>query len=151
MILLIKIREDLTGKTFGSLIVIKRAEDYTESNGRRYAQWLCRCICGNTVVVKGEKLTRKTGGTKSCGCSKGKIKAKNVNFNELSKAKDCLCEYYGRKCFTSEHGKCPMTKYYCYEYPTVSYMLNKVNTSENSIKLINYLIESAEKVGYVAK
>ena len=34
----------------------------------RHAQWLCRCDCGNEVIVRrGQFLS---GGTKSCGCRK---------------------------------------------------------------------------------
>ena len=44
--------ENLVGKTFGYLTVISRDEDYlTPSSGKRYTQWLCQCVCGNTTVV----------------------------------------------------------------------------------------------------
>lgn len=52
---------DLTGKKFGRLIVLKRAEN----KGTKTA-WLCKCDCGNEKIVSGDKL--KTGNTKSCGC-----------------------------------------------------------------------------------
>lgn len=52
---------DLTGKRFGRLNVIKR--NGTKSN---FAAWLCKCDCGNTTVVIGRNLI--TGNTKSCGC-----------------------------------------------------------------------------------
>lgn len=50
------------GNTYGYLTVIARAENTKE--GR--AQWLCRCKCGNEVVVLGKHL--RSGNTKSCGC-----------------------------------------------------------------------------------
>lgn len=53
---------DLTGKKFGKLTVLKRAEN----NKHRQPQWLCKCDCGNETVVVGQKL--RTGHTKSCGC-----------------------------------------------------------------------------------
>lgn len=53
--------EDLTGKKFGKLTVIK----YTFSkNGQRY--WHCVCECGNSLDVSTKNL--KSGNTKSCGC-----------------------------------------------------------------------------------
>ena len=54
---------DLTDRTFDMLTVIKRVED--RKPGR--PMWLCRCECGNTVVVSSTNLLR-TNGTKSCGC-----------------------------------------------------------------------------------
>lgn len=51
---------DLTDRTFDMLTVIKRVED--RKPGR--PMWLCRCECGNTVVVSSTNLLR-TNGTKS--------------------------------------------------------------------------------------
>ena len=42
-------------------------ERYYNSEGTG-ANWLCRCRCGNVVVVKGTKL--RSGNTRSCGCLK---------------------------------------------------------------------------------
>lgn len=52
---------DLTGHKYGKLTVIKQAE---RKNGR--IAWLCRCDCGNEIVVTSNSL--RTGNTKSCGC-----------------------------------------------------------------------------------
>lgn len=49
-------------------MVVKRVEDYIEPSSKRHrVQWLCKCDCGNDVVVIGKNLTKKNG-TKSCGC-----------------------------------------------------------------------------------
>lgn len=53
---------DLTGKRFGRLVVIERAENDKQGQAR----WLCRCDCGNTKVVCRRELLN--GDTKSCGC-----------------------------------------------------------------------------------
>lgn len=58
---------DLTGRTFGLLYVIGRAEDLKP--GR--PSWNCKCKCGNLVRVSSTNLT-KTNGTKSCGCLRHK-------------------------------------------------------------------------------
>jgi hypothetical protein len=53
---------DETGNRYGRLTVLEEA-------GRscwRRALWLCRCDCGNEVVVSGTKL--RSGAVKSCGC-----------------------------------------------------------------------------------
>lgn len=52
---------DLLGKRFGRLVVIAR-----EPNKDGNAMWLCRCDCGNEVIVYGSQL--RGGRTISCGC-----------------------------------------------------------------------------------
>lgn len=64
--ILVKVKEDLTGKTFDRLTVIKQAKDYVSPKGRHEAQWLCKCKCGNEVIVRGDGLRNHR--TKSCGC-----------------------------------------------------------------------------------
>lgn len=62
---------DLTGKTFGHLTVISRAEDYiAPKTNKRYVQWLCKCICGKETIVTASNLL--TGNIKSCGCKNPK-------------------------------------------------------------------------------
>ncbi len=51
-----------TGKTYNRLTVISRSDT---ANSRRI-YWLCKCSCGQTTVVAGDKL--RSGHTKSCGC-----------------------------------------------------------------------------------
>lgn len=62
----LKIKKDLTGKKFGRLTVIEQAEDHVFLNGKKAAQWLCKCDCGNYITVLGNNLTRNH--TRSCGC-----------------------------------------------------------------------------------
>ncbi len=51
-----------TGRRYGMLFVVGR-----EENGKsRNARWLCRCDCGNSIVVAGSRL--RSGETYSCGC-----------------------------------------------------------------------------------
>lgn len=60
---------DLTGRRFGKLVVVERAEDYVYRTGSKITtlpRWLCRCDCGNDVVVQGGNL--RSGVTTSCGC-----------------------------------------------------------------------------------
>jgi hypothetical protein len=62
-----KLRNDLTGKTFGYLSVLERSID--SGNGKKpEVKWICRCICGKETVVKSYSLS--SGHTKSCGCQK---------------------------------------------------------------------------------
>lgn len=54
-------KHDLTGRTFGRLLVFAQAE----SRGKNSAWW-CLCECGNVSVVLRHALLRGT--TVSCGC-----------------------------------------------------------------------------------
>jgi hypothetical protein len=54
-------RVDLTGETFGRLLVL----GFDHATDRR-AFWRCRCACGADVVAMGKSL--KNGNKKSCGC-----------------------------------------------------------------------------------
>lgn len=56
---------DLTGQRFGRLIVIEKTN---ARNGCTNAVWLCKCDCGNEVVVRGVSLRK--GESRSCGCLK---------------------------------------------------------------------------------
>jgi len=58
---------DLTGKRFGRLLVLKRAE------GKGNAKWLCRCDCGNHKTAYGCSLERER--TQSCGCLQRELAA----------------------------------------------------------------------------
>lgn len=57
---------DMTGREFGSLVVIERAEP-RESDS--LAWWLCACKCGGRVVRRGSDL--RQGKIKTCGCRIG--------------------------------------------------------------------------------
>lgn len=54
--------EDITGKTFGRLTVLRRAG----KTKRNQALWECRCECGTIKLVTG--VLMRSGWTKSCGC-----------------------------------------------------------------------------------
>lgn len=56
--------QDLTGKTFGSWTVIKRAPN--AACGR--SMWECKCVCGEVRAVMSSHLV--AGRTKSCGCQR---------------------------------------------------------------------------------
>lgn len=69
-----KPRIDLTGKRFGRLVVIGRAD----KKHNQY-RWLCRCDCGKEVVVYGQPLRKGT--TKSCGCLHREIVGQGLRLN----------------------------------------------------------------------
>lgn len=61
--------KDLTGKRFGNLVVLRRAEDPPHKT--RNAFWVCRCDCGNEVTFASNDLQRKTSRARThCGCKR---------------------------------------------------------------------------------
>jgi hypothetical protein len=58
---------DLTGKVFGDLTVVTRAESAKGGEAR----WLCQCSCGGSTTATSSNLRR--GQTVSCGCAVAKF------------------------------------------------------------------------------
>jgi hypothetical protein len=60
-------RKTLVGHSFGRLTVVRLAP---RANGqfRPLRHWVCKCACGNEVIVPTQRLTN--GNTRSCGCLK---------------------------------------------------------------------------------
>jgi len=61
---------DRTGQRIGKLVVVKRAANKVEGSVKR-ACWLCKCDCGNEIIVSSHSLNKALkgdGGTRSCGC-----------------------------------------------------------------------------------
>lgn len=69
------IADEMVGKTFGSLTVVKRLEK-NPSLASRCIRYLCKCECGKEVEVNGNSL--RTGHTTSCGCSRKGINTKDL-------------------------------------------------------------------------
>lgn len=56
--------QNLKDRVFGDLTVI----DLYPKSDKHGRYWICRCSCGQEVVVRGSNLT--SGHTKSCGMQK---------------------------------------------------------------------------------
>lgn len=64
------------GQRFDRLTVIARA-----SNIGRHAGWLCKCECGNELIVPAGSL--RTGNVRSCGCLLRDTRSKNGQRSRL--------------------------------------------------------------------
>lgn len=60
------IMNELRNNRYGKLVVIEFSHKIKRNKGSYRYFWLCKCDCGNFVVVNGDKLI--SGHTKSCGC-----------------------------------------------------------------------------------
>lgn len=63
-----KFYDDLTGKTFGKLTVLRHDDSHIANKENNWHhKWICQCECGNIVSVFANNLTRLH--TTSCGCT----------------------------------------------------------------------------------
>ena len=87
---------DLTGQKFGKLTVIERVENYIDPKGRQRSRWLCKCECGDIIVVVGSSLKR--GATTSCGCAR-------KNAIEKRTYQNLIGQRFGRLTVLKEYGR----------------------------------------------
>lgn len=66
---------DLTGKRFGMLTILSRAENAPGGKTR----WNCQCDCGAVATIRGADM--RNGKIKSCGCMRREIAAKQGKKN----------------------------------------------------------------------
>lgn len=72
---------DLTGRRFGRLVVLRRAETRYKYGPRGQVirtepTWLCRCDCGREKAVLGMNL--REGRSNSCGCLAAELRSKRM-------------------------------------------------------------------------
>lgn len=109
--------DDITGKIFGRLTVVNRAESKSKK-----IRWNCSCECGGTAVVFGQYL--KSGRTKSCGCfqkeqmSARRFKHGLANQRDKTYKKAIRLRYkYGitlenwNSMYESQNGRCMICEY----------------------------------------
>ena len=65
---MVKVKEDLTGRTFGRLKVLQQTDDYVSPEGRRWARWKCQCSCPKEKITLVRGCDLKAGNISSCGC-----------------------------------------------------------------------------------
>ena len=109
---------DLSGKTFGRLLVVNPTNKRSGSD----IVWKCKCQCNGTAFIMTSSLT--SGKTQSCGCLKREVSSKNgklrkynlekQEFGDLKVIKDsgerrnsqvlweCICKC-GRKKFATSY------------------------------------------------
>lgn len=90
-----EVKNDIVGKTFGKLLVVKRLENRTQPNGATKLVYACTCACGTkNVAVDYSHLT--SGHTQSCGCNRSE------SLSEL-RSKDMLGVRSGKLVVDSFH------------------------------------------------
>lgn len=83
---------DLTGKRFGRLTVLNRAEN----NGKN-TTWVCKCDCGNVTIIRGASLRK--GLTNSCGCLRKETATVQARKNAHAMFRGEKINYHGYSAF----------------------------------------------------
>ena len=148
---MVKVKEDLTGKTYGHLTVLYQGEDYIGSNNSHVAQWWCKCDCENPELVLIRGVYLKNGHTQSCGCvfkqsciSNGK---KNKGYNKY----DLLGEYgigytsNTNKPFLFDLEDYDKIKNYCWYENARGYIVAHEDDNEHTIRLSRLVMDCNEK------
>lgn len=66
---MVKVKEDLTGRVFGRLTVLRQCEeDHISPDGSRKAKWVCQCSCPEHKIISVLGYSLKSGNTTNCGC-----------------------------------------------------------------------------------
>ena len=93
---------DLTGQTFGRLVVIARDTDYISPSGYPKTRWRCRCSCGNITTVCTQELRK--GDTRSCGCYELECKRNNNKTHGLSNTRlHSIWKGMKARCYNKHH------------------------------------------------
>ena len=126
---------DLTGRKFSRLLVIERASDYVQPNGRKRTNWKCICDCQSNnndpqyTYVTSDRLL--SGNTKSCGCIRQEY------YDAKNKNKFILCgDYYEGytnkgEVFYFDADKIDIVKQYCWVVNKEGYI---IASQKNGIK-----------------
>lgn len=76
-------KQSLIGQRFGRLLVVRRVEDYVSSQGYHSIRYLCKCDCGNEVIVIKNNLLRKNN--RSCGCLRSDLRIERGRWHGYSR------------------------------------------------------------------
>lgn len=92
---------DLTNQRFGKLVAIK-PQPKDKAIKDRSVKWLCKCDCGNFVIVSGSNL--RSGHTQSCGCLQKEKASQTRVINEIGNKYGKLLVIQEGKGYTSPSG-----------------------------------------------
>lgn len=78
---MMKPKENLIGRQFGRLTVLRQDEDYISPRGKHAVKWICQCNCQDQTIVSVRDNHLKEGSTVSCGCYAREKDKKYNNFD----------------------------------------------------------------------
>lgn len=129
--------DDLTGKKFGRLLVLKRGENKYTSGGNSVVTWDCICDCGNEKNVRGSDLKNKL--VQSCGClfieSISKTTHQKYNTYDLSGDYGIGYTTKGEE-FYFDLEDYDLIKDYCWRVKSDGYIVSSIYINQNYKKQI---------------
>lgn len=140
---------DLTGKRFGKLLVIGRAENKIQPSGQVKTAWRCICDCGNECIVSAYSL--KADKSKSCGCGiiENAIKANKKEVNRYLEHEDYY-ELFNDKNDSFIISKADFEKVHTHRWAKGSdgYWFTRIN--KKNIRLHRFILnEEAECIDHI--
>lgn len=104
----IRMKEDLSGKTFGRWLVIRAGSRREWEHSTR---WVCRCACGTESEVSANHLKR--GRSQSCGCLRRERTAERSKTHGESVGRHLTPEY---ECWRGMIQRCDNSRNHRYSY-----------------------------------
>lgn len=95
---------DLTGRRFGRLVVLSKADSVKTKYGATQARWNCKCDCGNEIIAKASLLMN--GNVKSCGCLKHNNPARFHDLTGQKFGRLTVIEFVGKNQHNKAIHKC---------------------------------------------
>lgn len=129
---------DLIGRKFGRLTVLER---YPEKK-RGYIQWVCKCQCGNIIVVRSDLL--KSGNTRSCGCLSKEIHSMRCRELGLARATHKKSNTRLYKIYANMKDRCYNKNNHAYK----DYGLRGITICKEWLESFNVFYEWAINNGY---
>ena len=137
---MIKVRNDLTGKTFEHLTVLEQAEDYISPGGQHVAMWWVVCDCENSTKFKTQGIALTSGRTISCGCH---LKSKLKKYNTYDLSGDYGIGYTSSdEEFWFDLEDYDKIKDYCWYYSQGYVAAHEIDNSSKTIFLHNFIMNS---------
>lgn len=143
---------DITGKRFNRLVAIKFVKKIKNSG----SFWLCKCDCGNEVVVRiydlYKGLNNNKGGTKSCGCldlERKRIEKGKASFNRVLGTYKNGAKNRGIFFGLDEQQFRKLTSDFCYYCGSKPRQIPEDNANRNGIYVYNGIDRINNDLGYV--
>lgn len=142
---MVKVKEDLTGRTFGRWLVLGQAEDYVIKSGKHYARWLCECQCEKRTLRLVTHNQLKQNRSLSCGCLTAEgIKERSKKYNTYDLTGEYGIGYTAKgEPFWFDLEDYETIKDYCWHYDESGYVRTSINRKH--IRLHRYLMGIEDK------
>ena len=148
---MVKVKEDLSGKRFGRLVVLYQAEDRLIGGKKLRSYWHCRCDCGNEKDIQGTSL--KNGRSTSCGCYGKEVRMNNMKRVRITNKKYNNYDLNGEQgigyttngVFYFDKEDYDLIKDYCWTINKEGYVASSIyKNNRNTVILMHRLLLSSQ-------